>query len=86
MAQVIITISEQIFDRAHLSGQSHHIESDSIQIENVAAKPINDCDKKDTDTPGTATGIVGTISDTTFICHRCRSIFSTRILFEAHYK
>lgn len=81
MAQMIISITGEIFD------QSHHIDGDTIKIENDVAIPIkNDCDKKVTDNPTTAAGIVGTIAATTFLCHRCRSIFSTRILFEAHYK
>lgn len=28
----------------------------------------------------------GTKSATTYLCHRCRQVFSSRDLFEAHYK
>lgn len=83
MPQVNASISKRIFvDSNRANSQPDDID-DSCSTNKNDENPSNNCDKNATDIqPIINTGT----KDTAYLCHRCRLIFSSRALFEAHYR
>lgn len=79
MPQINDSISKRVFVDNNID--SNIEQSDACVIIKTETNLSDDCDKiNEIKSPS------GNKTNTTYLCHRCRSIFSSRAVFEFHYK